>query len=217
VRVHRTLLHDPPVLTSYAHSRVFFLSLVSHEELRYGGYQCPKCLAKLCELPSECVVCGLTLVSSPHLARSYHHLFPVPSYESRFTPQQEREIKEKDAQKERQNGADVPMSDGAAAAAASSAATSSSSPLASATSLSCRACCRPLHSSTQLRTQCPLCRCVFCVECDVYIHTVLHCCPGCLSRNEAPATPASVTLSGQAPTTSLSTIKEELSSATAIS
>ena len=26
-------------------------------------------------------MCGLTLVSSPHLARSYHHLFPVPPFE----------------------------------------------------------------------------------------------------------------------------------------
>ena len=25
-------------------------------------------------------MCGLTLVSSPHLARSYHHLFPVPPF-----------------------------------------------------------------------------------------------------------------------------------------
>lgn len=32
------------------------------------------------ELPCECHVCGLTLVSSPHLARSYHHLFPVKGF-----------------------------------------------------------------------------------------------------------------------------------------
>ena len=30
-----------------------------------------------CELPSQCKVCGLSLMSSSHLARSYHHLFPV--------------------------------------------------------------------------------------------------------------------------------------------
>ena len=36
---------------------------------------------RLAELPGECGVCRLTLVSSPHLARSYHHLFPVPPYE----------------------------------------------------------------------------------------------------------------------------------------
>ncbi len=57
-----------------------FSSLHSHLELRYGGFNCPKCLSKLCELPSECRICGLTLVSSPHLARSYHHLFPVNDF-----------------------------------------------------------------------------------------------------------------------------------------
>jgi hypothetical protein len=28
----------------------------------------------------ECKACGLTLVSAPHLARSYHHLFPLPAF-----------------------------------------------------------------------------------------------------------------------------------------
>ncbi|XP_046425250.1 general transcription factor IIH subunit 2 [Neodiprion fabricii] len=44
------------------------------------GYLCPQCLSKHCELPVECRACGLTLVSAPHLARSYHHLFPVENY-----------------------------------------------------------------------------------------------------------------------------------------
>ena len=42
-----------------------------------AGYCCPQCSAKYCELPVECRGCGLTLVSAPHLARSYHHLFPL--------------------------------------------------------------------------------------------------------------------------------------------
>ncbi|XP_014252378.1 general transcription factor IIH subunit 2 [Cimex lectularius] len=46
-------------------------------KLEGGGYLCPQCRSKYCELPVECKVCGLTLVSAPHLARSYHHLFPV--------------------------------------------------------------------------------------------------------------------------------------------
>eukprot|EP00180_Rhodochaete_pulchella_P003168 Plantae.Rhodophyta-Rhodochaete_pulchella.ctg522.p1 GENE.Plantae.Rhodophyta-Rhodochaete_pulchella.ctg522~~Plantae.Rhodophyta-Rhodochaete_pulchella.ctg522.p1 ORF type:complete len:409 (+),score=16.25 Plantae.Rhodophyta-Rhodochaete_pulchella.ctg522:237-1463(+) len=46
------------------------------------GYDCPQCNAWLSEVPSECVLCGLTLVLSPHLARSYHHLFPVAPYEA---------------------------------------------------------------------------------------------------------------------------------------
>lgn len=44
------------------------------------GYFCPQCHSKYCDLPYECKVCGLTLVSSSHLARSYHHLFPVNSF-----------------------------------------------------------------------------------------------------------------------------------------
>jgi transcription initiation factor TFIIH subunit 2 len=51
-----------------------------HQELRHGGYLCPQCGAKSCELPATCPVCGLSLLSSAHLARSYHHLFPVPSF-----------------------------------------------------------------------------------------------------------------------------------------
>ena len=45
-----------------------------------AGYCCPQCRAKYCELPVECRGCGLTLVSAPHLARSYHHLFPLPPF-----------------------------------------------------------------------------------------------------------------------------------------
>ncbi|KAG1470869.1 hypothetical protein G6F56_002442 [Rhizopus delemar] len=54
---------------------------VCHSKLTLGGYVCPQCKSKVCELPSDCDVCGLTLVSSPHLARSYHHLFPVDNFD----------------------------------------------------------------------------------------------------------------------------------------
>lgn len=53
-----------------------------HKEAKYGGgYICPRCKARVCELPTECRICGLTLVSSPHLARSYHHLFPITAFD----------------------------------------------------------------------------------------------------------------------------------------
>jgi transcription initiation factor TFIIH subunit 2 len=45
------------------------------------GYVCPRCKAKVSELPTDCTVCGLKLVLAPHLARSFHHLFPVPPFE----------------------------------------------------------------------------------------------------------------------------------------
>ncbi|XP_002977382.2 general transcription factor IIH subunit 2 [Selaginella moellendorffii] len=53
-----------------------------HKELKIGGgYICPRCRARVCELPTECSLCGLALVSSAHLARSYHHLFPIPTFD----------------------------------------------------------------------------------------------------------------------------------------
>lgn len=53
-----------------------------HKEAKVGGgYTCPRCKARVCELPTECCICGLTLVSSPHLARSYHHLFPITPFD----------------------------------------------------------------------------------------------------------------------------------------
>ena len=45
-----------------------------------AGYVCPRCRAKTAELPADCAVCGLKLVLAPHLARSFHHLFPVPPF-----------------------------------------------------------------------------------------------------------------------------------------
>lgn len=49
-------------------------------KLSSAGFHCPQCSSKYCELPVECLSCGLTLVSAPHLARSYHHLFPVKQF-----------------------------------------------------------------------------------------------------------------------------------------
>jgi len=43
-----------------------------------GRYVCPRCRAHNEELPTTCKICKLTLGSSPHLARSYHHLFALP-------------------------------------------------------------------------------------------------------------------------------------------
>ncbi|KAF5396743.1 hypothetical protein PHET_10263, partial [Paragonimus heterotremus] len=44
-------------------------------------YACPRCRAAYCELPIECSVCGLTLAAAPHLARAYHHLFPLDTFD----------------------------------------------------------------------------------------------------------------------------------------
>ncbi|PKU85740.1 general transcription factor IIH subunit 2 [Dendrobium catenatum] len=83
----------PPAIAEYAIANLIkmgfpqrgaegALSICScHREAKIGGgYTCPRCKARVCELPLECRICGLTLVSSPHLARSYHHLFPVTPF-----------------------------------------------------------------------------------------------------------------------------------------
>eukprot|EP01104_Vermistella_antarctica_P011134 TRINITY_DN3075_c0_g1_i1.p1 TRINITY_DN3075_c0_g1~~TRINITY_DN3075_c0_g1_i1.p1 ORF type:complete len:411 (-),score=49.90 TRINITY_DN3075_c0_g1_i1:37-1269(-) len=52
-----------------------------HNRFVKSSYSCPQCKADNCDLPTECRVCGLTLILSTHLARSYHHLFPVAPFE----------------------------------------------------------------------------------------------------------------------------------------
>ena len=53
---------------------------VCHNQPHREGYRCTRCGAKVCKLPVECPSCGLTLIMSTHLARSYHHMFPLPMY-----------------------------------------------------------------------------------------------------------------------------------------
>ncbi|XP_041957842.1 general transcription factor IIH subunit 2 [Alosa sapidissima] len=108
--------------------------------LSLGGYYCPQCRAKYTELPVECRVCGLTLVSAPHLARSFHHLFPLDAFKE--SPLEEH-----------------------------------------AGERFCQACQGELKDQSVFT--CPVCRSVFCVECDLFIHDTLHCCPTCLHNQGA--------------------------------
>lgn len=68
---------DPPLTMCMCHID----STDEPSKLTSGGYHCPQCYSKYCDLPVECASCGLTLASAPHLARSYHHLFPVPHFQ----------------------------------------------------------------------------------------------------------------------------------------
>uniref|UniRef100_A0A8C5L995 General transcription factor IIH subunit 2 n=1 Tax=Jaculus jaculus TaxID=51337 RepID=A0A8C5L995_JACJA len=110
--------------------------------LTLGGYFCPQCRAKYCELPVECKICGLTLVSAPHLARSYHHLFPLDAF-------QEISLEEYNGER------------------------------------FCYGC------QGELKDQhvyvCNVCQNVFCVDCDVFVHDSLHCCPGCIHKVPTPS------------------------------
>ena len=53
-----------------------------YEEYCNDGFKCPKCESHIkTELPYKCNVCNLFLLSSPHLCRSYHHLFGIEPFE----------------------------------------------------------------------------------------------------------------------------------------
>lgn len=45
-----------------------------------SSYMCPRCNGRVTEIPTQCSICSLQLNSSSHIARSYHHLFPVDSF-----------------------------------------------------------------------------------------------------------------------------------------
>lgn len=107
-----------------------------------SGYFCPQCRSKYCELPVECKACGLTLVSAPHLARSYHHLFPLDYFEEVTAVDMPERIED------------------------------------------CSACEKKLAG--QKVFQCKQCTKIFCFDCDMFIHEVLHSCPGCANSPKMP-------------------------------
>eukprot|EP00803_Ostreobium_quekettii_P003879 evm.model.scf_167.20 EVM.evm.TU.scf_167.20 scf_167:126901-131500(+) len=123
--------------------------------LKTGGYTCNRCRARIAELPSECHICGLTLVSSPHIARAYHHLFPVEPFEEVPGAEVERL-------------ADC-SSNGWAEAQGERAL--------------CFGCRQELQGEgAGLVLRCSRCRNMFCFDCDSFVHESLHNCPGCQSQ-----------------------------------
>ncbi|GMH32946.1 hypothetical protein BSKO_00780 [Bryopsis sp. KO-2023] len=116
-----------------------------------GGYTCNRCKARVRDLPCECHVCGLALVSSPHIARAYHHLFPVDPFDE-VSQDDEHLMADRDRMEcvEREEEANC-----------------------------CFGCFANLWDQAGVVLQCKHCRNLFCFECDSYIHSSLHNCPGC--------------------------------------
>jgi transcription initiation factor TFIIH subunit 2 len=128
-----------------------------HSVQSKGGYLCSRCSTKVCQLPCECPACGLTLILSTHLARSYHHLFPLRNW---------LEVSWTEARKSThcfscQSTFPTPPKEGTDAPAKTGSSTSVSS-----------------------RYRCPDCAQHFCVDCDVFCHETLYNCPGCQSLSE---------------------------------
>ncbi|KAI5952026.1 hypothetical protein KGF54_005101 [Candida jiufengensis] len=113
------------------------------------GYQCPQCKSKVCNLPTICPVCGLMLILSTHLARSYHHLVPLAPYkEVPVSPIYDSEYCF-GCQLKFPKGVKVGTHKGT------------------------------IESMTSSRYQCIKCKQDFCINCDVFVHETLHNCPGC--------------------------------------
>lgn len=111
------------------------------------GYICPQCRNRVCHLPTICPVCGLMLILSTHLARSYHHLVPLNDFK------------------------DVPVAP-------------------KYKSMYCYGCLLRFPDGTNekesaltsSRYRCLKCESDFCIDCDVFVHEVLHNCPGCENK-----------------------------------
>ncbi|KAF7538898.1 hypothetical protein G7Z17_g12539 [Cylindrodendrum hubeiense] len=140
------------------------------------GYLCTRCGTRVCRLPAECPSCGLTLILSTHLARSYHHLFPL------------------------RNWVEVSW----ARAAKSAACFSCLAPFPEPPKI--KASDKPKDDSTRPgakgvsesgRYACEVCGEHFCIDCDVFAHEVIHNCPGCQSKAQiAPTASAEVNGNG---------------------
>lgn len=136
-----------------------------HTKPSRSGYLCSRCNAKVCTLPSECPVCGLTLILSTHLARSYHHLFPLVNW---------IEVPWSKAHRSIACFACLKPFPAAPKSSQSSKSTQQTGREPATGTAS-------LPTANTSRYECPVCRRHFCIDCDLFAHEVVHNCPGCQS------------------------------------
>ncbi|KAK4038715.1 Ssl1-like-domain-containing protein [Parachaetomium inaequale] len=149
-----------------------------HNRPTREGYACTRCRAKVCRLPAECPVCALTLVLSTHLARSYHHLFPLRGW-----------VEVPWAEAGRSSACfaclaafpAVPPGSGkgkgvVAGAGREKGAGGMPPPEAKTAGV-----------SESGRYACTVCGNHFCIDCDVFAHEMIHNCPGCQSDTRGAA------------------------------
>lgn len=127
-----------------------------HSKPSRGGYLCSRCNSKVCGLPAECPSCGLTLILSTHLARSYHHLFPLMNW--------------------------VEVSWQHASRSSVCFACGISFPSVPPKEQWHTTEGQTKGISVSSRYECTVCRNHFCIDCDLFAHEVVHNCPGCQSK-----------------------------------
>ncbi|KEZ43070.1 TFIIH basal transcription factor complex p47 subunit [Scedosporium apiospermum] len=128
-----------------------------HNKPLREGYRCTRCGTKVCRIPADCPGCGLTLILSTHLARSYHHLLPL------------------------RNFVEVPWSEAARSTACFACQAPFPEPPKKGPSTEPPAPKPPEVKgvSESSRYACKNCHSHFCVDCDVFCHETVHNCPGC--------------------------------------
>lgn len=145
-----------------------------HGNLTRGGYLCSRCKAKVCGLPATCPTCDLTLILSTHLARSYHHLFPLMNW---------MEVSWDRARWKRTTQCygclsafpQVPPKQAEVDGTANGTHHGNRERKT-----------RAEGASESSRYECPVCQRHFCIDCDVFCHEVVHNCPGCQSSAHLP-------------------------------
>jgi transcription initiation factor TFIIH subunit 2 len=128
-----------------------------HSKPSCGGYLCSRCGNKVCGLPAECPSCGLTLILSTHLARSYHHLFPLINW---VEVPWKRALRSSHCFSCGIAFPSVPPEDRWNVSESQTKGVSVSS-----------------------RYECSACQNHFCIDCDLFAHEIVHNCPGCQSTN----------------------------------
>jgi transcription initiation factor TFIIH subunit 2 len=135
-----------------------------HSKLTRGGYLCTRCDSKVCSLPAECPACGLTLILSTHLARSYHHLFPLKNWVE--VPWSEAS-RSKACRGCQFVFSSMPKWKGKGSRAGEEGKRGEGGEVKG--------------MSESGRYACTVCGNHFCIDCDVFAHEVLHNCAGCQS------------------------------------
>lgn len=171
------------------------------------AYICPRCYNRTSEIPTQCCVCKVQLNSSSHIARSHHHLFPVPNFDELSVtlskdkkslrayrmllsePEKELGIRKgypvsstahDTSVKEENVQSDTKIEAGVGVEVEAEVEKDQNYDVDFVGVLSSCKGCLEMFTKISLVMQCPLCENIFCIECDLFIHNSLHNCPGCI-------------------------------------
>ncbi|KAG4300728.1 hypothetical protein PCANB_003050 [Pneumocystis canis] len=139
-----------------------------HSNIIKEGYLCPRCFSKVCSLPINCPCCNLMLILSTHLARSYHHLFPLKNW---------IEVPWEEAHSTHCYACLIPFPEKKSSLSSDMSHDINHSYKKNTESFSA------IHDSVSVssRYACSECHKHFCIDCDVFAHEILFECIGCQS------------------------------------